>query len=86
MMANGRKIGTDFVKCTTITRRFDFQCQTTYVLKNGAITIQGMVSPPFKRWASAVTGGTGAFQNVRGQLVVTPRSNGRTDEVFHLLP
>jgi hypothetical protein len=81
----GKQIGHDFVKCTTMTKRFDFQCHTTYVLDGGMITIQGMVSPPFKHWASAVTGGTGIYQNVRGELLVTPQQHG-TYEEFHLIP
>ena len=52
----------------------------------GQITTQGDVLPPARHFNVAVTGGTGSYQNVRGQLTVVPTSPTTANETLHLLP
>jgi hypothetical protein len=76
----GTKIGTDGVVCTIVrvtdasTGSGTAQCVATASLPDGQITIQGFVSftgealpAPFQ---NAITGGTGAYANARGQVTV----------------
>ncbi len=63
----------------------------TFSLSGGQITFQNLqplvpppaVSPPFE---SAVTGGTGIYQNVRGEARVKETSPSTFTVVLHLLP
>ena len=64
-------------------------CQGAWSLPNGQITAAGQVpdnTPAGKSFIVAVTGGTGHFQNARGQLTVTPSNGPTSTEVFHLIP
>jgi hypothetical protein len=76
----GTKIGSDGVVCTVVrvtdaaTGSGTAQCVATASLPDGQITIQGLVSftgtelpAPFQQ---AITGGTGAYANARGQITV----------------
>ena len=84
LLQAGKKIGHDAYKCTAVSDR-DTVCEATYVLAGGQITTQGDVLPPAEHFNVAVTGGTGIYQNVRGQLTIVPGPRG-ADETFHLLP
>jgi hypothetical protein len=83
-MQGGKKIGHDAFKCTLI--RNNTICEATYVFAQGQISTQGDVLPPARHFSTAVTGGTGAYQNVRGQLTVVPTSPTTADETLRLLP
>jgi hypothetical protein len=76
----GAKIGSDGVVCTVVrvtdpaTGSGTAQCVATVSLPDGQLTIQGLVSftgeelpAPFQQ---AITGGTGAYANARGQITV----------------
>jgi hypothetical protein len=76
----GTKIGTDGVVCTVVrvtdaaTGSGTAQCVATAQLADGQITVQGFNSftgdelpAPFQL---AITGGTGAYANARGQVTV----------------
>ena len=81
LFRQGKKVGTDHAICT-ITRlepstgtpkRLGLQCVATLVLPEGQITAQGVRSeslsqqqPP--RFVLAVTGGTGAYKTVHGEV------------------
>jgi hypothetical protein len=81
----GTKIGTDGVVCTVVrvtdaaTGSGTAQCVATASLPDGQITIQGLLSftgdelpAPFQQ---AITGGTGAYANARGQITVEELSD-----------
>jgi hypothetical protein len=76
----GTKIGSDGVVCTIVrvtdaaTGSGTAQCVATVSLADGQITIQGLLSftgdelpAPFQQ---AITGGTGAYADARGQITV----------------
>ena len=84
LLQAGKKIGHDAFKCTFVSDA-DTLCEAAYVLAKGQITTQGDVLPPARHFNVAVTGGTGIYQNVRGQLTVVPGPRG-AEETFHLLP
>ena len=73
---DGKRVGTSDIQCTIVRvqlPKFATQCFNTTSLPEGQITAQGVVTSdqieqaPF---AQAVTGGTGAYKGVRGELTV----------------
>jgi hypothetical protein len=46
--------------------------------------VQGVLTQPQFLWA--VTGGTGTYENVRGQMQGNVRSGGGVELDFHLIP
>jgi hypothetical protein len=70
------KVGTSNDVCITLSPNgAPLQCSGVITLKSGTINIAGNASggPNFKL---AITGGTGAYDEARGQLVASPTSNG----------
>jgi Allene oxide cyclase barrel like domain len=81
----GTKVGTDGVVCTIVritdasTGSGTAQCLATASLADGQLTTQGFISftgnalpAPFQ---NAITGGTGAYANARGQITVEELSD-----------
>jgi hypothetical protein len=69
---NGKRVDRSVLNCVAITvtaSGFDVLCHGALVFKNGQVEIQGETdfNTPF---TVAVTGGTGVYQNVGGQLTV----------------
>jgi hypothetical protein len=73
---NGKRVGTSDLECTMVRvalPKFSVQCFNTTTLPGGQITAQGVVTSdeieqvPF---VQAVTGGTGAYKGVGGELTV----------------
>jgi hypothetical protein len=76
---DGKRVGTSDIHCTIVRLQpgpkffFQAQCLNTASLPGGQITAQGVVTSdelekvPFKQ---AVTGGTGAYKGVGGQVTV----------------
>jgi allene oxide cyclase-like protein len=73
---NGKRVGTSDISCTVVRiqmPKFAAQCFNTTSLPEGQITAQGIVTSdqiekvPFDQ---AITGGTGAYKGVSGQLTV----------------
>ena len=91
LMKNGRRVGILLGKCTvqfpSNRRTFTSQCDASATFfRRGEITFAGRVqyteNEPDPDPTLAITGGTGHFQNVRGEVHVTSR----TSLVFHLIP
>lgn len=83
---NTRKVGTDQGSCVRIVVGKTWECSFTTFLPAGQITAQG----PFFDTANSVfsvTGGTGAYRNVRGEMELRYRNPAGTefDFVFHLI-
>lgn len=82
------RVGTLRGVCFVVTKKFGIgQCSFTASLHPGNVTVSGTIN--FTQGATdtlAVTGGTGKFQNARGEVVA--RNTGQTSEslVFHLIP
>ena len=79
------KVGSDQGYCVRMVVGVSWECVWTTLLPRGQITVEG----PFydtKDSVLAVTGGTGAYANVRGSMELKSRSGGTEfDFIFHLL-
>jgi allene oxide cyclase len=84
--ANSGKVGSDQGYCIRIEVGKSWECNWTTFLPGGQITVEG---PFFDTSDStiAVTGGTGAYRNVRGSMDLHARNAAGTefDFVFHLI-
>jgi allene oxide cyclase len=83
--ANVEQVGTDQGSCIRIApAEGSYECNWTTFLKGGQITVQG----PFydtKNSVLAITGGTGAYSDARGEMNLISREGGtQYDFVFHL--
>jgi hypothetical protein len=83
----GRDVGTAGVVCTVTGAEapyevLAFQCVATLSLRNGQITLQGLIEVQGENdpgpWTVAITGGTGAFRGAGGEAVVRDASDTRT--------
>jgi hypothetical protein len=80
-----KRMGHDEGFCTRLdVKRGIWECLWTTFLKGGQITVQG----PFYDTRSSVlsiTGGTGAYRNARGEMVLKSRNGGKEyDFIFKL--
>jgi hypothetical protein len=65
----------------------EFQCNATYWFENGQITLQGLLQPSGEfpdRFVVPVTGGSGAYQGVGGELHELQTSETRSVLTFQL--
>jgi hypothetical protein len=82
-----KRVGTDQGFCVRIfPADGSWECMWTTFLKGGQITVEG----PFydtRNSILAITGGTGAYRNARGQMSLNSRMGGKKyDFIFHLTP
>ena len=61
-------------------------CHGAFVLANGQIEAQVATSMTATTFTAAITGGTGAFEGVSGQIDNVVVAPGVIDRTFHLLP
>lgn len=83
---SGKLVGRDDSTCLYFTAQGPATCSGTFrIFGRGTIEIQGSV--PFRLpFVFSVVGGTGDFQNVRGEAVIPGFSGPVTHFVFRLLP
>ena len=84
--ANANKVGSDQGSCVRTVVGKAWECTWTTFLPEGQITVEG----PFYDSSDstvAITGGTGAYRNVRGSMDLKYRNQAGTefDFVFHLI-
>jgi Allene oxide cyclase barrel like domain len=84
--ADTAKVGTDQGYCVRIVVSNSWECNWTTFLPGGQITVEG----PFLDTGDsrvAITGGTGAYRNVRGSMDLKYHNPAGTkfDFVFHLI-
>ena len=84
--ADTQKVGTDQGSCIRMVVGESWQCSWTTFLADGQITVEG----PFYDTGDsvlAITGGTGAYRNVRGEMELKyPNPAGtKFDFVFHAI-
>ncbi len=88
--ANAKQVGSDQGDCIRIvvtTTVRTWECRWVTFLNGGAITVEGPFSElPNQQTVLAITGGTGKFQNARGQMILRARNPGETqfDFIFQL--
>jgi hypothetical protein len=83
--SDSTKVGTDQGYCIRVVAGSSWECDYTTFLPRGQIVVEG----PFYDAADstfAITGGTGAYRNARGQLRLESRNGGTEFEfVFHVI-
>jgi allene oxide cyclase len=83
--SDSTKVGTDQGYCIRVVAGTSWECNYTTFLAGGQIVVEG----PFYDAADstfAITGGTGAYRNARGQLQLRSRNGGTEfDFVFHVI-
>jgi allene oxide cyclase len=79
------KVGSDQGYCIRTEAGVSWECNYTTFLPRGQIVVEG----PFYDAADstlAITGGTGAYRNARGQLELKSREGGtKFDFIFHVI-
>ena len=87
---NGKRVGTSDITCTVVRiqmPKFAVECFNTTTLPGGQITAQGIVTSdqieklPF---VQAITGGTGAYAGVGGELTVDEAGDKPAELTFDL--
>ena len=85
---NGKRVGNFVIEETGMTPFNDgagrVQLVGTIVIGGSQLTFQGVEEPPLDGGVAAVTGGTGRFAGVRGEITYTDRSDTVTRLVIHL--
>jgi hypothetical protein len=91
LFSHGKRVGDDGGSCTVVdlprtpSAPIPINCTVSFRLPGGQLTTQGFTSSaPTKHLA--VTGGTGSYQNVRGQATLVEFGNGKGSVTFHLIP
>jgi hypothetical protein len=85
--ANTHRVGSDQGNCVRASaKQGRWECMWTTFLRKGQITVEGPFRDAFATTQVAITGGTGAYRNARGQMTLHLRKDGRFDFIFHLQP
>jgi allene oxide cyclase len=83
--SNSRKVGSDQGYCVRMVVGQSWECVFTTLLPRGQITVEG----PFydtRDSVLAITGGTGAYANARGEMELQSRAGGTEFAfIFHLI-
>ena len=84
-LANTKKVGHDEGFCTRIApKQGIWECLWTTFLKAGQITVQGPYYDT-RNSVLSITGGTGAYSDSRGQMILRSRNGGKEyDFIFEL--
>jgi Allene oxide cyclase len=84
--ANKRQVGSDQGYCIRTVVGKAWECNWTTLLKSGSITVEGKFSDTGNT-VLAITGGTGAYATVRGEMDLKYHNKKGTafDFVFHLM-
>jgi hypothetical protein len=64
----------------------DQLCHAAFVPEDGQIQARAEIPMAARTFTAAITGGTGAFEGVSGQIANLPAAPGEVDRTFHLLP
>jgi hypothetical protein len=87
---HGKRVGTSDISCTVVRiqmPKFSVECFNTTTLPGGQIAAQGIVTSdqiekvPF---VQAVTGGTGVYAGIGGELTVDEAGDGPAELTFEL--
>jgi hypothetical protein len=81
---SGAKAGKAYISCTTATASVSL-CHAAYVLKGGQIDVQVAVPGTATRYTLAVTGGTGIYEGVTGQVRSVATGSETADRTFYLI-
>jgi hypothetical protein len=84
--SNTRRVGHDQGNCIRVGAAGHWECMWTTFLAGGHITVEGPFVESRRTSVLAVTGGTGAYRNARGQMILHTRDDANFDFVFQLQP
>ena len=80
----GAEAGKAYISCTTATASVSL-CHAAYVLKGGQIDVQVAVPDTATRYTLGVTGGTGIYAGVTGQVRSVETGPRTADRTFYLI-
>jgi hypothetical protein len=81
---SGAEAGKAYISCTAATASEEL-CYTTFVLRGGQIDAQAAFAEPVARFTQAVTGGTGIYEGVTGQIRNVEPGPGVINRTFYLI-
>lgn len=86
LFQDGEKVGVHGGTCTVVrVGAVLLHCVVTFMLPDGHITAQGLVTPELAEEQVAVTGGTGTYTTAQGELTVLEEGEGQSRYTFALL-
>ena len=82
----GRRVGTDYVACTAVTKTVS-ECNATWNFgRLGTIQVGGLDPSTSNSFVVAITGGTGRYAGVSGTVGISfPKGDGPARQVFRVL-
>ncbi len=80
--SNAHEVGRDEGQCTRTNPGLSWECSWTTILASGSIVVQGPFTDDGADSVLAITGGTGAYRNARGQMTLHWRNAGGTEFDF----
>jgi len=80
--ANTKRVGRDQGSCVRTRPGIAWECTWTNLLKNGHITVQGPFNDDGSDSTLAITGGTGGYASVRGEMILHWRNPAGTEYDF----
>lgn len=85
---NTAQIGRDQGYCIRTNVGESWECHWTVILDNGSLTVAGPFYDDLRDSQLAITGGTGAYRNARGEMTLHARDAAGTefDFIYHLTP
>lgn len=72
--ANATQVGRDEGVCIRTNPGLAWECTWTTILAHGSLTVQGPFYDDGRDSQLAITGGTGAYRNARGQMTLHARN------------
>jgi Allene oxide cyclase len=84
---NTHKIGRDEGTCFRTNPGIAWECTWTTIVPGGSLTVQGPFYDDLRSSKLAITGGTGVYQNARGQMILHSRNpaGSEFDFIFHVI-
>src|SRR5215472_5011036 len=79
----GAQAGKAYISCTVITTHEEL-CHAGFVLAGGQIEAQAAIRMTAAKFTAAITGGTGKYQGVTGQIRNVVTAPGVIDRTFYL--
>ena len=83
--ANANEIGRDQGYCVRTNVGMSWECNWTVILDRGSLVVEGPFYDDLRDSQFAITGGTGAFRNVRGEMTLHARdvAGAEFDFIYH---
>lgn len=85
--SNTKIVGRDEGSCSRTNPGLAWECSWTTILAGGSLTVQGPFYDDLRDSRLAITGGTGAYWNARGEMILRTRDDlgSELDFEFHII-